>query len=156
MNGNEGETMSDYVVIKVKKLYLIMIVVVVVLICGFSGYYYWCSYHPDFQIVISDGPTGKEGIEMEAPHISITSNGIAAPAASIEMKGSNLVMQHEFICTYIKDSYKTSDIKLNIESTDDLLILHYSGIVTTMDGQTEDYQKDIPLDYTIDAKITHK
>lgn len=121
---------------------------------GIGGYYLWCSYHPKITIQISDGGTGKEGISIEAPHIAIAPTGIANPDASIELKVTLITMQHESLCTYIKDMYKASDIKLDIETKGDQTILNYHGSVTKDDGEKMDYRNEIPLDFVLDASIS--
>lgn len=123
------------------------------MVCSVGGYYFWCSYHPEITIKISDGPTGKEGIKIEAPHMSIMPTGIAAPSASIELKGNNIIMQHEFFCTYIKDTYDTSDIKLDIEIKDNETTLKYSGTATTKEGKVDNIDKNIDCGFAFNANI---
>lgn len=132
---------------------LVILGIIAFLGCSIGGYYYWCSYHPEITIKISDGPTGKEGIKMEAPHISIAPTGIAKPSASIELKTTWIIMQHEFFCTYIKDTYETADIKLDIEVRGNEPTLKYSGTATTVDGKIDDIQKEFNSEFALDAKI---
>ena len=120
---------------------------------GIRGYYFWCSYHPEITIKISDGPTGKEGIKIEAPHMSVQPTGIAEPSASIELKSHLVIMQHEIFCTYMKDTYETSDIKLDIEVQDDELTLKYSGTATTEDGKIHNIEKNFDCGFSLDAYI---
>lgn len=146
--------MSKYIELRVKKVYVVICCIVLLLIGGIGGYYIWCSYHPDIYIQISDGPTGKEGIKMEAPNISFAGHGIAQPASSIELNLQGIVSQHEFFCNYIKDTYKTSDIKLNIKVNDGQTILKYFGSATTLEDEVITIDEEFALDFTLDADIT--
>lgn len=145
--------MKKYIEFKIMKRNLIIFAVIVFTLCSVVGYYFWCSYHPYISIKTSDGPTGKEGIKIEAPHISIIPTGIAEPSASIELKRNNIIMQHEFFCTYIKDNYKTSDIKLDMELQRNETILKYFGTATTEDGQIHDIEIEIDCGFALDADI---
>lgn len=145
--------MKEYIEIRIMKRTIIIIGVVLISICSMSGYYIWCKYHPDVQINIGYGGTGKEGIKIEAPHIAIAGNGIAEPAAEIELRINNIVMQHEFLCKYVRDTYKLSDIKLDMEVKDYQTIMDYHGNVTTFDDEVIDYNQEIVLDFAVDAKI---
>ena len=139
--------------IKIKKKYVIILSMTLIFICGIVGYYTWCAYHPEITIHIKDGGTGKEGIKIEAPHIAIAANGVAEPAASIELKLNNIVMQHEFLCQYVRDTYQTSDIKLDMEVKDNQTILKYYGTATTSNGQSVDFEKEFNCDFGIEANI---
>lgn len=138
--------MKKYIEFKIMKKNLVIFAAIVFTFCSVVGYYFWCSYHPHISIITSDGPTGKEGIKMEAPHISITPTGIAEPSASIELKCNNIIMQHEFFCTYIKDTYETADIKLDIEVKDNKTILIYFGTAITEDGKSIILKKNLIVD----------
>ncbi len=145
--------MEKYIELKIKKRNLMIFGVIVFIVCSIIGYYFWCSYHPEVTIKISDGGTGKEGIKIEAPHMSIQPTGIAEPSASIELKANIIIMQHEFFCTYIKDTYETSDIKLDIESQDNEITLKYSGTATTKDGKIQNIEKNYDCGFGLDANI---
>lgn len=145
--------MKKYIEFKIMKRNLIIFAVIVFTLCSVVGYYFWCSYHPYISIKTSDGPTGKEGIKIEAPHISITPTGIAEPSASIELKCNNIIMQHEFFCTYIKDTYETADIKLDIEVKDNKTILIYFGTAITEDGKIHNIEKEFDCGFVLDADI---
>lgn len=147
--------MNRYMELKIKKKYLIIFSIVFVLLCSLGGYYIWCSYHPDIYIQIGDGPTGKEGINIEAPNIAFTGHGIAEPSSNVELKLQNITLQHEFICEYIKNTYKTADIKLDINVTDAKTILRYYGKATTLQEKTIDFEKEVTFDFVLDANIKH-
>ena len=145
--------MKEYIELKIKTRNLIIFVLIIFTLFGIRGYYFWCSYHPEITIKISDGPTGKEGIKIEAPHMSVQPTGIAEPSASIELKSHLVIMQHEIFCTYMKDTYETSDIKLDIEVQDDELTLKYSGTATTEDGKIHNIEKNFDCGFSLDAYI---
>lgn len=145
--------MKKYINLKIRTRNLIIFGVIVFVICSVGVYYFWCSYHPEVNIKISDGPTGKVGIKIEAPHISIEPTWNVVPSASIELKTYDIIMQHEFFCTYIKDTYDTSDIKLDIEVQDDEFTLKYYGTATTEDGKVHNIEKNINCGYTLNANI---
>ncbi|MDD3049106.1 MAG: hypothetical protein PHQ89_03920 [Bacilli bacterium] len=146
--------MNKYVEIKIKRKYIVMILLILVFACGLKGYYHWCENHPQIDIHISAGPTGKENIKMEAPHISIVNVGIAKPTATIELKCNSIVMQHEFFCTYIKDTYHSADIKLDVKTNGNETLIKYYGTATKANGETDKIEKEFNLDFTLDAKIT--
>lgn len=148
--------MNDYIELKIKKRNLIILGVILFMICSIGGYYSWCSYHPEVNIKISDGPTGKEGIKIEAPHISIEPAWFVEPSASIELRSIIIIMQHEFFCTYIRETYDTSDIKLDIDVQSNEMILKYSGTATTEDGKVDNIEKVIPMDFALNANIIDK
>lgn len=148
--------MNEYVTIRIMKKYLIMLGIVVIFICGIGGYYVWCSYHPIVDIQISYGGTGKEGIKIQAPHIAISGNGIADPAASVELKLNSIVMQHEAFMKYIRDTYKTSDIQLDMETNDNQTILKYHGTAATDNGEIANIEKNFEMGFVLDANITKK
>lgn len=145
--------MKKYINLKIRTRNLIIFGVIVFMICSVGVYYFWCSYHPEVNIKISGGPTGKVGIKIEAPHISIEPTGNVVPSASIELKTYDIIMQHEFFCTYIKDTYDTSDIKLDIEVQDDEFTLKYYGTATTEDGNVHNIEKNINCGYALNANI---
>lgn len=145
--------MKKYVELKIMRRNLIIFGVIILIVCSLGGYYFWCSYHPEVTIKISDGSTGKEGIKIEAPHISIESTGIAEPSAFIELKVNSIIMQHEFFCTYIKNIYETSDIKLDIEIQDDNSILKYSGTATAEDGKIHNIEEELDCGFALNANI---
>lgn len=148
--------MKKYVEIRIMKRTLIILgIIFITAICGIS-YYIWCAYHPDVYIQINDGATGKEGIKMEAPHIAFTGHGIAEPAAYVELKLNNIAMQHEFMMQYVRDNYKTSDIKLDMKIKEDQTILKYTGTATTLKDEVVDFEKEVILEFSLDANITKK
>ena len=130
-----------------------MVALILAFTCGLGGYYVWCTYHPEVTIKVSEGPTGKENIKIEAPHIAVVPTGIAKPAASIELKLNAIVLQHESFCSYIKDTYATSDIKLDIKIQDNETTLIYSGIATTKDGKSNEIKKEYTCGFGIHANI---
>lgn len=143
-------------IIRIKKKYVILLSFILLLAGGIGGYFVWCSYHPEINIQINAGPTGKEGILIEAPHISIEPIGISKPSSSIELKTNNIIMQHEFFCTYIKDTYETSDIKLDMEEKNNQTILKYHGTVVTLNGEETKFEREIKLDFVLDANIKER
>ena len=145
--------MKEYVEFKIKIRNLVIFGVVVFMVCSVETYYFWCSSHPEVTIQISDGPTGKEGIKIEAPHISIDPTGIAEPSASIELKTNSIIMQHEFFCAYIRDTYETSDIKLDIEIQDNETTLKYFGTATTKEGKNDNIEKSFDCGFSLNANI---
>lgn len=147
--------MKKYIEFKIMKRNLVIFAFIVFTLCSVVGYYFWCSYHPYISIKTSDGPTGKESIKIEAPHISITPTGIAEPSASIELKLNSIMMQHEFFCTYIKDTYETAGIKLDIEVKENKTILRYFGTATTEDGKIHNIDKEFDCEFVLDVDINN-
>lgn len=146
--------MNDY--IQIKKKYLFIFIAVFISVCCVGGYYFWCANHPEIRIQIGNGSTGKDTIKIEAPKITINRNGIADPSASEELKVSDIIMQHEFLCQYVRDNYKTSDLKLDVQVKDNQTILKYYGTATKLDGKAEDFEKTIKCDFALDAEIIHE
>lgn len=148
--------MKKYIEFKIRKSYVIMFLAAIVMICSAGGYYIWCSYHPDIHIQISDGGTGKDGIKIEAPHITYTRRGFADPAAAVELKIQDIVMKHEVLCQYVNTTYNASDIKLDMIVEDDQTVLNYHGKATTLNDEAVDFKQEIICDYVLDTDITHK
>lgn len=145
--------MKKYIEIKIMKRNLVIIGIIALIGCSIGGYYFWCAYHPEVTIKISDDPTGKEGIKIEAPHIPVAPTGIAKPSASIELKTTIIIMQHEFFCSYIREIYEISDIKLEMEVQGNETILKYSGMATTENGQVNNIEKEFNCEFALDANI---
>lgn len=61
-------------------------------------------------------------------------------------------MQHEFMCKSIREKYICSDIKLKINKKKDKTILKYYGTATSLDGEVEDFNKQITVDYILNIK----
>ena len=145
--------MSKYVEIKIKKIYIIIFSIVLVFACGIVGYYNWCTYHPEINILISGSSEGTQGINIEAPVITIDEKKFAAPAASIYLKLNTIVDQHDSFYQFIKDTYETANIELNIKLTDNDTILKYYGTATTIDGKVDDITKEYACGFALEANI---
>lgn len=148
--------MKKYIEIKIRKKYLLIFLIAFAFICSVGGYYIWCSYHPEINIQVSDGSTGKDGIKIEAPNIALAGRGIAEPAASTKLNVNNIIMQHEFLCEYVKSTYKTADIKLDIDLHDGQINLKYYGSAVNLNNETIDFKKEINCDFALDVNIEHK
>lgn len=146
--------MNDY--LEIKKKHLLIFIIVFIFMCVVGGYYIWCVYHPKINIQIGDSSSGNDLIKIEAPKISIVGNGIAEPAASEVLKINNIVMQHEFICQYVRDNYKISDINLDILVTNNQTVLKYYGTVTNLNDVTEDFERIINCDFVLNAEVNHE
>lgn len=129
-------------------------IVILLFIGSFAGFYAWCSYNPTINITVSESSAG-ENLNIEAPHIVILEPFGIPTAASIELKITNLWIQHEYICKSIANSYISSDIELKINVVDNQTILIYSGTATTSENKTVNYYNEIPLDFVLDANIKH-
>lgn len=146
--------MKEYIRIKTKHLFILLLVVVLSIIA--ISIHIWCSYHPEIQILISEGPTERDDIQIEAPHIAYSNKGFAKPNESIVLKVNDMTMQHEVLCDYVEDNYKTADIQLEIKTENDQMILSYVGTATNMDGEVVPFEKNIICDYVLDANIQYK
>lgn len=60
------------------------------------------------------------------------------------------------MCNYVVENYKASDIKLDMEVKDDTTTLTYHGTVITLDGKSIDFEKEVELDFTLNADITYQ
>lgn len=129
---------------------LVCICVALLLIIGFA--YYWVKNHPTIDITINQGSAGEQ-LAIETPNIAISGKFGIETSAEIELKILNIVDQHEFVCYDLRENYKSSDIKLNIEKKDKQLILKYSGRAVNKDGKTVEYQNEIPCDMNINVNI---
>lgn len=145
--------MNRYIKIKIK--YLVIFSITLLLACGLGGYYIWCSYNPDIKIQISASSAGKD-LNIEAPHIAIGGIHGIEPAAAINLNITNVWIQHETICSYVKDNYLASNIMLNMETNHDQTILTYYGTATNLRGEDEDFEKIIYLDFVLQADITYR
>lgn len=146
--------MKKYVEIRIRMKYLIICSIALAIVCSIIGYYTWCLYHPDIDIQISESTAG-ENLKIEAPHVSYGTKYASKPAASVDLKLLHIWIQHESMCRFLKDNYKESDIKLDMEVKDNQTILRYYGTATTMNGESNDFEREINLEFEIDANI-HK
>lgn len=145
--------MKDYIEFKIKKIHAIMIGIVLMIACGSCIFYVWCVYHPIINIKVSDGPTGKQNIKIEAPSIAMGSRYVPKIAASVNLNVQTLVTQHESICRYVGDTYKASNIKLELKEENNTTILTYHGTVVTMEDKVEKYENEIVLNFALHADI---
>lgn len=143
--------MNHYIKIKVK--YLILSLIVVVLACGIHIFYIWCADHPEICISVGGGSAGRN-LKIEAPYISFTGKNGIDSSASAELKLFMIHSTHEVVCSNLKDEYKASDIKLDIEEQDKQLLLKYHGTATTLDGKTVDFNREETVYFDLDAEIT--
>lgn len=134
-----------------------VMIIIFVLVVSFSvgGYTVWCSYHPDIEIQISESTAG-ENLNIEAPHVAIAERFGMKTASSVQLHITDFVSQHEFICQYVRENYKSSDIKLNVTVHNNQTILNYSGTVISFDEKESDFDKEVVCDYVLDANIYHK
>lgn len=139
------------------KIFIIIAAALLISVSCATGYYFWRSYHPEISIWISDASSGggKE-FKIKAPQISISVRNGIEPADSINTKIEEIATQHEALCKYVVENYKSSDIKLNMKVKDDTTTLAYHGTVTTLDGESIDFEKEVKLDFTLDADITYQ
>lgn len=134
-----------------------VMIIIFVLVVSFSvgGYTVWCSYHPDIEIQISESTAG-ENLNIEAPHVAIAERFGMKIASSVQLHITDFVSQHEFICQYVRENYKSSDIKLDVTVNNDQTILNYSGTVISFNEKESDFDKEVVCDYVLDANIYHK
>lgn len=141
--------------IKIKVKYLMILGIFLIFACGAGGYYVWCRFHPDITIQISDSSAG-ENLKIEAPHVAISGRNGIEPAASVYLDITSLWIQHETVCRDLKDHYQTSDIKLNMEVKDGETVLNYSGTATTLKDEHVNFEKQVVLEFVLNADVTHK
>ena len=149
------DTVEEYIEFKIKKRILIVIILFLIFVIGISGWYFWSSYHPYINIQVSDGTAG-DNLKVEAPYIAYAEKNGVQIASSINLKIYDLTMQHEFMCKSIRESYTSSDIKLKINKKKDKTILKYYGTATSLDGKVEDFNKQITVDYILNADIKYE
>lgn len=143
--------MNHYIKIKVN--YLILTLIVVVLACGIHVFYIWSADHPEICISVGGSSAGRN-LKIEAPYISFTGKNGVDSSASAELKLYMIKSTHEVVCSNLKDEYKASDIKLDIEEQDKQLLLKYHGTATTFDGKTVDFNREETVYFDLDAEIT--
>ncbi|MGX8850660.1 hypothetical protein [Amedibacillus sp. YH-ame10] len=134
---------------------LILVGIVVAIICSTCGYYIWCAYHPLINVRISGGSSVAENLKIDTPVIAVAGKWYADPASSIMLNINNFTMQHEYVVQYVKDTYKESNIKLDISEKNDKTVLNYTGTATTKDDQVVKFDKKITLEFLLNANITH-
>lgn len=146
LNNKEGVSMKKYTK---------LLIIVFALSCGIGGYYFWCSYHPIIDIQVGESGYGKD-LKFEAPYTTIVDRNGVKPAATVELNLLKFWLEHEFVFQYIKENFKASDIKLNVEVKDHQTILTYSGKATTKEGEAIDYNKEVICEFDLDANIKNK
>lgn len=93
--------MEEYIEIRIKKRILIVIILFLMFVIGATGWYFWSSYHPNINIQVSEGTAG-DNLKVAAPYIAYSEKNGVPMAASINLKISDLTMQHEFMCKSIE------------------------------------------------------
>lgn len=146
---------EEYIEIRIKKRILIVIILFLMFVIGATGWYFWSSYHPYINIQVSEGTAG-DNLKVAAPYIAYSEKNGVPMAATINLKISDLTMQHEFMCKSIRENYICSDIKLKINKKKDKTILKYYGTATSLDGKVEDFNKQITVDYILNADIKYQ
>lgn len=131
-----------------KKVALMIALLGIIVVCTIGGYSVWGAYHPEIHILVSEGATGKEGIRMEAPHIAIAGRGRMEPVRSISKEIDNVSRQHENLSQFIKDTYQSADIHLDIDTKQGQMLLHYYGTVTSEDEVPMHFEKDLLCDFS--------
>ena len=132
-----------------------VIILFLMFVIGATGWYFWSSYHPYINIQVSEGTAG-DNLKVAAPYIAYSEKNGVPMAASINLKISDLTMQHEFMCKSIRENYICSDIKLKINKKKDKTILKYYGTATSLDGKVEDFNKQITVNYILNADIKYQ
>lgn len=150
-----SEHSRKFIQFRIRKSYLLMISFILLSIGGISGYYIWCSNHPNINILVNSVSIGNGDIQIETPNIAFSKNGIAEPNASAKLKMNAITTQHEFFCEYVKKSFKTSAINLDISVKDNQMVFTYSGIVTDVNDQTTNYKNEFVFDFVLDADIQY-
>lgn len=141
--------MNDYIELKIKKKYLIVVTTIFITICGLLGYFSWCANHPDIYLTIGPVSTWKAGIKMEGPNI-VYSGKYVDPSPEVELKLEKITMQHDFFSEYMSDNYNKANIELKLKIEDDSMILNYYGTAINLNNETVNINKEIKFDYVID------
>lgn len=144
--------MKKYLEFKIMKKNVIIIIFAIIVALSIGGYTVWCSYHPDIEIQIGKSTAG-ENLNIEAPHVAVAERFGIKTASSVQLYITDLVMQHEFICQYVQENYKSADIKLSITVENNQTFLNYSGIVISFEDKQLDFNEEIICDYVLNAKI---
>ena len=137
---------------KKHKKYILIIGIIIILIGGTGVYYVWCAYHPEIDIQVTDFGKGDE-YKIQMPSIVIAPRGTPKIASAVDVMLLQFKSQYEKIYHDIIENYKGSDVKLAIEVTDKQTILKYTGTVTTFEGETIAFDRDIACDFVLDANI---
>lgn len=64
------------------------------------------------------------------------------------------MMQHESMIQFVKDTYKESDIHLEIREENDKTVLIYTGTATTKDDHVIEFDRKITFDFLLHADIS--
>lgn len=131
------------------KLLCVMCVVIALLFAA-AKYYVWCSEHPTITFKMSEGGKG-DAYKIEEPVETIEERHGIKASAKIEYKILLFMSQHHANCQYIYDTYKASDIQLDIEAKENQTILRYTGTVTTYEDEVLPYDEELELGYSIPA-----
>lgn len=139
---------------KIKRKTMFIIMLLIILLISVTGWYFYSAYHPIINIFVSDSTVGEK-LKVEAPHIAYADN-VVPMASSIELKIDELIMQHEFMCKTIRDTYSKCDIKIKVIEKDDKTILRYFGSGILLNGDNKDFNEQIIVDYILEANIKYQ
>lgn len=137
---------------KFMKRYVRVLCIIFAFVCVFSGYYIWCSYHPEIRIGIIDAGRGEE-LKIEVPAVVIAPRHGINPAAAVELELLQFWIQYDDMYEYLLNHYKAGDINLDIEVKDNQTILTYSGTATTLDDEHIEFNKEIICEFALKADI---
>lgn len=127
---------------------------IAVLACGKVMYYVWCSSHPDVRILIQKH-TFKETIGVEDMAISFGTR-IEDTSPVLYLNLYRLGEESQGMFRHIKNNYKAADIKLEIEEKGGQTILRYTGPATTLEDELIEFEKEVVLDFSYDAKVKYR
>lgn len=146
--------MKKYIEFKIRKGTLLLFGIAVTLICSVCGYYVWCAYHPTIGISIGKGSHITENLKLDTPVLVVTGKWYADPAAPVLLNVYEFMMQHESMIQFVKDTYKESDIHLEIREENDKTVLIYTGTATTKDDHVIEFDRKITFDFLLHADIS--
>ena len=140
-------------IFKVKKIYIILFTSIIALAAVSVGFYIYTKYNPDISVRVGDSSAG-EYLKVQAPHVSVSVNYGIEPASYVELKINTIWIQHELVCRDLMEKYKVSDIKLDMKEGSNKTILRYYGTATTLSGEEETYEKEVILNFLLNAEIS--
>lgn len=105
-------------------------------------------------VQISKAYISDENCYIEMPSVAISSRtGVEIPA-DIKEKMDTIIQKNDDISYELMSQYiQPSEVLLTIESKDGMTSFYYDGYVTTLDGETKDFNEVIVCDFELQPDV---
>lgn len=144
--------MREFAAIKIKRFHYIIFAVFLAFICFEKDVYLNRISKSYYNIHVFDYEIA-EGLKMEMPLISY---GEDLPTFT-RLMIVRFWVEHEIVCQYVKENYRSCDITLDIDINHHQTILKYGGSAVDLHDKYIVFKKSIVFDFAFDEhNISYK